>query len=150
MRALDLAIELGRAGLDGRMLDALVLDVPLELGLELMAGSGADLTNAEREGRDQVVDELDGVGLRVALVDPESAAAGVVVNGGVTRKRRIFWPSSPMKVRNLTSIWMWRPGTCLLYLVVWTLRTRVPPGSRLSPWRRRMRVRPASEILMPS
>ena len=88
VRALDLSIGLGRAGLDVRMPDALVLDVRVELGLELMAVVGADLTNAEREGRDQVVDELDGVGLRVALVDPESADAGRVVDGSVSRAIR--------------------------------------------------------------
>ncbi len=63
--------------------DALVLDVPVELGLDLVAVVGAALADAAREGRDDVVDELDGVGLRVAIVDPESTDAGGVIDGSV-------------------------------------------------------------------
>ncbi len=42
------------------MADALVLDMPVELGLELMAVISPDLPYAEWEGSDHVVNEVDG------------------------------------------------------------------------------------------
>ena len=44
VRPLDLAIELRGAWLDVGMTDALVLDVPMELGLELMAIAQWEMT----------------------------------------------------------------------------------------------------------
>ena len=49
VRPLDLAIELRGIRLDVGMTDALVLDVPMELGLELMAIVGAHLADPEGE-----------------------------------------------------------------------------------------------------
>ena len=43
------------------MADALILDVPVELGLELMAVVGPDFLDAERELFDDVIDEVDRV-----------------------------------------------------------------------------------------
>jgi hypothetical protein len=53
--------------------DALVLDMPVKPGLELMAVVGPDFLDAERERADHMVDEIDGVGLGVPVVDPEGA-----------------------------------------------------------------------------
>ena len=46
VRSLDLAIQLRRPWLDVGMSDALVLDVPVELGLELMAPSQSPTRNS--------------------------------------------------------------------------------------------------------
>ena len=93
------------AGLDVGVTDALVLDMPVKLGLELVAVVGPDLPDAEWEGSDHVVNEVDGVGLGVASVDLEGADTGCVVDGREL-KAPDFSPPFPMNVRNLTSIWM--------------------------------------------
>jgi hypothetical protein len=63
--------------------DTAVLDVPVELGLELVAAVGADALDAEGELRDDVFDEVDGIGLVVAAVDLQSPNAGCVIDCGV-------------------------------------------------------------------
>ena len=120
------------------MADTEILDMPVELCLEFMPVIGADFLDAKWALVDDVVDEIDGVGLGVFCVDLKGADAGSS-SIAVYWKRRTFSPFFPMKVRNFTSIWMWWPGTCLLYCFVWILRTRVPRGKRLRPWRLRMR-----------
>ena len=65
------------------MTDALVLDVPMELGLELMAIVGAHLADPEGEPDNDVVDEGDRIGLGVPVVDLERPDAGRIINGGV-------------------------------------------------------------------
>jgi hypothetical protein len=105
VRAFDLAVQLRRATLDVGMADAFVFDVPVELRLELVAIICPDFANAKRKRFDDVVDEVDGAGLSVFLIDlecPPSVASSIAVNW----KRRIFSPCFPLKVRNLTSIWM--------------------------------------------
>lgn len=71
------------AALDIGMSDALIFDVPVELGLELMAIVGSDFLDAERELFNDVIDEVDGVGLCVFVVDFERPDAGCVVDGGI-------------------------------------------------------------------
>ena len=75
MRSFDLAIELRRARLDVSVADALVLDMPVKPGLDLMAVVGPDFLDAEWERANHVVNEIDGVGLGVSVVDPEGADA---------------------------------------------------------------------------
>ena len=65
------------------MADALVFDVPVELGLELVAVVRPHLADAEWESLYDVVEEVDGVDLGVPAVDLESSDAGGVVDGGV-------------------------------------------------------------------
>ena len=43
--------------------------MPVEEGLELVAAVGSNGSNAERELLDHIVDEVDRIGLGVALVD---------------------------------------------------------------------------------
>ncbi len=71
MRALDLSVELGCSWLDVNVLDALVRDMAVEERLELVAAIGSDGLDPERELLYHVVDEVDGIGLGVALVDVE-------------------------------------------------------------------------------
>ena len=83
MRSFDLAVELRRSRLDIGMADPLVLDMPVEFGLEFMAIVSPDFLNAERKLVDDMVDEVDGVGLGVTVVDLESPNARGVINRGV-------------------------------------------------------------------
>ena len=65
MGMLDLTVELWGCALDVGMADALILDIPVDPGLELMPVVGPDLLDAERELSDGVIDEVDRVGLSV-------------------------------------------------------------------------------------
>ena len=64
------------------MTNALVLDMPTEFGLELMAIICSNFTDAERELGDDVVDEGDGAGLIVTFADFEGSDPRGVINGG--------------------------------------------------------------------
>lgn len=81
VRAFDLAVQLRRAAPDVGVSYALILDMPVELGLKLMAIVGSDLANAKREALDDVVDKVDGAGLGVFLVDLERSHPGRVIDG---------------------------------------------------------------------
>ena len=61
----------------------MVLDVPMELGLELMAIVGPHLADPEGEPGNDVVDEGDRIGLGVPVIDLERPDAGRIINGGV-------------------------------------------------------------------
>lgn len=65
------------------MSNALVFDMPVESGLELMPIVCPYLSDAEGKASDDVVDEGDGVGLVVPVVDLEGPDAGGIVNGSV-------------------------------------------------------------------
>lgn len=106
MRSFDLSIQLGRAWFNIGVSDAEVLDMPVELCLELMSIIGADFPDAEGELADDVIDEVDRVGLSMLFVDLERAHAGCIVDGGVLEAADLLTFLFPMKVRNLTSIWM--------------------------------------------
>ena len=69
MGSLDLPVQLWRTWLDVDVFHALVGDMPVEECLKLVAAVGSDGANVEGELLHDVVDEVDGVGLRVALVD---------------------------------------------------------------------------------
>ena len=72
MRTFDLSIELWGAGFDIGVTDALILDVPMELGLEFVTIVGTNFPDPEGKARDNVVDEGDGVGLGVPVIDLEA------------------------------------------------------------------------------
>ena len=65
------------------MADALVFDMPMELGLKLMAIFGSNFTDTERKLFDDVVDEGNGVGLVVTPIDFEGPDTGSIINGSV-------------------------------------------------------------------
>lgn len=83
MGALDLAVQLRSSAFDVSMSDALIFDVPVELGLELMPVIGPDFPDAERELFDDVIDKLDRVGLCVFVIDFERPDARRIVDGGI-------------------------------------------------------------------
>lgn len=65
------------------MTDALVLDVPVKLGLELVPVVRPHLAETEWEALDDVVEEVDGICLGVPAVDLKGPDAGGVIDGGV-------------------------------------------------------------------
>jgi hypothetical protein len=77
------------------MTDASIFDVPVELSLELVVVARPHLSDTESEALDDVVEEVDGVGLGVSAVDLEGPDTGDVVDGGVLmmfdRFPVIFW-----------------------------------------------------------
>jgi len=83
VRAFDLAIELWRTRLDVCVTDALILDTPMELGLEFVAIIGANFPDPGGKALDNMVNEGDGIGLGVPAIDVEGTDAGRVGNGCV-------------------------------------------------------------------
>jgi hypothetical protein len=64
------------------MTNALVFDVPVEFGLELMPVVCPHLADTEWEAPDDMADEQDGIGLGVPAVDLEGSDAGGIIDGG--------------------------------------------------------------------
>jgi hypothetical protein len=83
MGSLDLAVQLRGSTFDVSMAYALILDVPVELGLELMAVVGSDLFDLERELFDDVIDKVDRVGLSMLVIDLEGPDTRSIVDGGI-------------------------------------------------------------------
>ena len=83
MRPFHLPIELRRPGLDVDVPNAMVGEVPVELGLKFMPPVGSHRMHPNRELLDHVVEEVEGVLLGVPRRDPEGADARGIVNGGV-------------------------------------------------------------------
>lgn len=69
VRPFYLAVELGRASFDVSMADTEIFDVPMERRLELMAIVGPDFPDAERKLFNNMVDEVDCIGLYVSFVN---------------------------------------------------------------------------------
>ncbi len=72
-----------RGRLDVDVPDALIFDMPMEFGLERVAIVGAHLADLEQEECDHGIDEVDGVGLIVPVVDFQGAHTGGVIDGRV-------------------------------------------------------------------
>lgn len=80
MGSFDFAVELGGAPFDVGVPDPKIFDMPMELGLELVTVVGAHFANAKWKLFDDVVNEVDGVCLRVLLVVLEGANSGSIVD----------------------------------------------------------------------
>ena len=61
MGSLDLAAHLRCSWIDVSMTDALIFDIPVELGVELMSVIGSDLYDAERDLIYDVIGDVDRV-----------------------------------------------------------------------------------------
>ena len=68
VRTLHLAVELGRATFDVGMADTKILDMPVDLRLELMAVIGAYFTDVKRDLFNDMIHEVDCIGLGVPFV----------------------------------------------------------------------------------
>jgi hypothetical protein len=69
--------------LDVCVTDALILDVPMELGLEFVAIIGTNFPDPEGKALDHVVNEGDGIGLGVPTINLEGTDARRIVDGCV-------------------------------------------------------------------
>ena len=65
------------------MADTLVLDMPVEPGLELMPVVGSNFPDPERKLVDDMVDEVDRIGLGVAIIDLQGTNTGRIIDGCV-------------------------------------------------------------------
>ena len=90
MGPLDLAVELRGFTFDAGMTDAVIFDMPAELGLELMAIAGPDFLNPERELFDDVIDEVLSVGLCVFVADLERPDASCIIDSGLLEPADFF------------------------------------------------------------
>lgn len=81
---------LRRASFDVGMPDTRVFDMPMELGLELVAIICAHLSNAERKLFDDVINKIDCVCLYMFLVDLEGANSGCIVDRCVLETTDLF------------------------------------------------------------
>ena len=128
----DFAIELRGAAFDVGVPDPKNFNRPMEFGLELMSIIRAHLANAEWKLFDDVVNEVDGVCLRMFLVDLEGANSGCVVDLCILEPSHLLASlSSEGQKLNVN-----------LNVVSWHLHLKafgVPLSSRLRPLRLRMR-----------
>jgi hypothetical protein len=81
--ALDPAIELRGSAIDLGVTNAFIFDVPMELGLELMAIVRPDFLDAEGKFFDDVVDKVDRIGLHVLIIDLEHPDPGCIVDSRI-------------------------------------------------------------------
>ena len=81
--AFHFSIQPGGSGFEVGMPDPQILDVPMKLGLELVAVVCSYRVDAEGEPPDYEVDKLYCRGLVVSVVDPQRPDAGGIVNGGI-------------------------------------------------------------------
>ena len=90
VRSFDLTIELRDAPFDVGVPDPEIFDMPMEFGLKFGTVVGPHLANAERELFDNVVNEVDGVCLRMLFVDVEGANSGCIVDRRVLEPTDLF------------------------------------------------------------
>lgn len=90
MRSFYFAVELWRAALDVGIADAKILDVPVELGLELMAVVRSDFFDAERKLFDDVIDKVDRVDLGMSFINLECANPCCVISCGVLKAAHLL------------------------------------------------------------
>ena len=80
MGTLDLSVELRRATLDVGVPDPKILNIPMELGLELVTVIRPNFSNAKREFFDDVIYEVDCVCLSVLFIDFEGSDACIIID----------------------------------------------------------------------
>ena len=90
VRSLDFTIELRSVPFDVDVPDPEIFDMPMEFGLEFVAIIRTDLTNAEWELFNDVINEVDCVCLRVFIVDLEGANSGCIVDSCVLEPTDLF------------------------------------------------------------
>lgn len=90
MWPLDLAIELRCSTLDVRVSNSGIFDMPMELGLEFMAVIRAHFPNAERKLFNDMINEIDRIGLSVFFVDFECPDPRRVINGRILEPPHFF------------------------------------------------------------
>ena len=139
MGSLHFSIELGRAAFDVGVPDPEIFNMQIEFGLEFVAIIRTDFTNAEWELFDDVVNEVDGVCLRVFIVDLEGVNSGCIVDRCILEATDLFaaFPFEGQKLNVHLNVMSWH--MLLIALGVQLAHSCASLGSRLRPLRLRMR-----------
>ena len=105
----DFTIELRGAPLDVGVPDPEIFDMPMEFGPEFVVIIRTDFTNAEWELFDDVVNEVDGVCLRVFIVDLEGANSGCIVDRFILEATDLFaaFPFEGQKLNVHLNVMSW-------------------------------------------
>lgn len=90
MGSFDFAVELRSASFDVGVSDPEIFDMPMEFCLELVTVVSSNFANAERKLLYDVVNEIDGVCLRMLLVDLEGPNSGRIVDRCVLKTTNLF------------------------------------------------------------
>lgn len=80
VRSFHFATQLRGTALDVGMTNTEVLDMPVELGLELVTVVGSDFAYPERELVNDMIDEVDRIGLCMFFIDFQGANAGRIID----------------------------------------------------------------------
>ena len=79
--------------------------MPTEFDLELVAMVSPDRMDSERKTVNHMVDEINGIGLGMALIDLKALIL-VASSTAVYWNRRTFFPLGVFRLRNFTSTWI--------------------------------------------
>jgi hypothetical protein len=88
--SLDFAVELMGASFDVGVPDPEIFDMPVEFGLELVTVVSWSVANTDRKLLYDVVNKIDGVCLRMLLVDHERPNSGRIVDRCVLETTNLF------------------------------------------------------------
>jgi len=81
----DLSVKSGGSGFDIGVPHSKIFDMPVELSLEFVPVDSADRMNPEGELLHNIIDEVDGAALVVAVIKLQGPDSGCVVDGGVLK-----------------------------------------------------------------
>ena len=83
MGSFDFAVKLRRSGFDVGMPDALIFYIPVKFGLEFVPVISPHFVDSEWEAFNDIIYEIDGIGLGMFVVDLKRPDSGGVINGGI-------------------------------------------------------------------
>jgi len=85
MRSFDFSVELWRSRFNIYVPHALILDMPMKLGLKLMASVCSDRMDTEREFLNHIINKLNGILLIVTWVDFHRPDPGGIINSRILK-----------------------------------------------------------------
>ena len=85
MRSFYFSIELWRSRFDIDVSHTIILNMPMKLGLKLMASVCPNRMDAEREFLNHIINELYGILLIVARIDLQRSDPGSIINGCILK-----------------------------------------------------------------
>ena len=100
VRALHFPVELWRSTFDVGVSNALVFNMPMEFGLELVAIVSSNFANTERKLLNDMINEVDRVCLRVFVVDLKCPDTCRIVDCGVLEPAHLL-AAFPLKGQEL-------------------------------------------------
>ena len=85
MRSFDFSVELWRSRFNIYVPHTLILDMPMKLGLKLMASICSDRMDTEREFFNHIINELNSIYLIVTRIDFQRPDSGCIINGCILK-----------------------------------------------------------------